>query len=102
MDAKYESIGRFTRKMTRPPSQLFKAQCWISCDPDEKTVPAIIDLVGDGRFFWASDYPHSEAKPGVMDDLRDMVGLLKPEARAKLLGGNVADLYDITGRRTAQ
>lgn len=101
MDAKYESIGRFTRKMTRPPSQLFKAQCWISCDPDEKTVPAIIDLVGDDRFFWASDYPHSEAKPGVMDDLRDMVGLLKPEARAKLLGGNVAALYDITGRRTA-
>ena len=100
MDAKYESIGRFTRKMTRPPSQLFKAQCWISCDPDEKTVPAIIDLVGDDRFFWASDYPHSEAKPGVMDDLRDMAGLLKPEARAKLLGGNVAALYDITGRRT--
>ena len=99
MDAKYESIGRFSRKMTRPPSQLFKAQCWISCDPDEKTVPAIIDLVGDDRFFWASDYPHSEAKPGVMDDLRDMVGLLKPEARAKLLGGNVAELYDITGRR---
>lgn len=67
MDAKYESIGRFTKKMTCHPSELFKAQCWISCDPDEKTVPAIIDLVGDDRFFWASDYPHSEAKPGVMD-----------------------------------
>ena len=35
-----------------------------------------------------------------MDDLRDMAGLLNPEARAKLLGGNVAALYDITGRRT--
>ena len=57
--------------------------------------------MGDDRFFWASDYPHSEAKPGVMDDLREMVALLKPEARAKLLGRNVAELYDIKGRRSA-
>ena len=99
MDGKFESIGRFSKKMGRHPSELFKSNCWISCDPDEKTVPAIIDLVGDDRFFWASDYPHSEAKPGVMDDLREMVALLKPETKAKLLGQNVADLYDIKGRR---
>ena len=36
--------------------------CGIACDPDEKTVPAIIDLVGNDRFFWNSDYPHAEAK----------------------------------------
>ena len=86
--------------MTRHPRELFKAQRWISCDPDEKTVPAIIDLVGDDRFFRASDYPNSEAKPGVMDDLREMVTLLKLKARAKLIGGNAAALYDIRGRHS--
>ncbi len=34
-----------------------------------------------------------------MDDLREMVALLKPETKAKLLGQNVAGLYDIKGRR---
>ncbi len=100
MDAKFASVGRFNRKMKTLPSESFKAHCWIACDPDEKTVPAIIDLVGNDRFFWNSDYPHSEAKPGVMDDLAHMGTQLSPEAKANVFGLNAARLYNITGRRS--
>ena len=100
MDAKFESVGRFSRKMKKRPSGLFKKHCWISCDPDEKTVPAIIELVGNTRFVWASDYPHSEAKPGVMRDLGEMAALLHGPARNNLLGENAAALYQIKGRRS--
>ncbi len=100
MDTKFESVGRFSR-MKRRPSEIFQAQCWISCDPDEKTVPAVIDLVGDDRFVWASDYPHSEAKPGTMQDLHAMGTRLSPRARTNLFGASAAQLYHITGRRPA-
>lgn len=98
MDTKFESIGHISH-MKRLPSEVFKEQCWISCDPDEKTVPAIIDLVGDDRFVWASDYPHHEAKPTTMHDLYEMGTKLGPRARENLFGASAARLYDIKGRR---
>ena len=100
MDAKFEAIG-FISRMKRRPSETFKQQCWISCDPDEKTVPAIIDLVGDDRFVWASDYPHQEAKPTTMSDLYEMGTHLSPRARKNVFGATAAQLYDIQGRRPA-
>jgi predicted TIM-barrel fold metal-dependent hydrolase len=35
----------------------FHDQVWVSFDPDEKTLPAMVGLLGDDRFVWASDYP---------------------------------------------
>lgn len=103
LDSKFESVGRLDPRMKTPPGDLFRRQCWISCDPDERTVPAIIDLVGDDRFLWSSDYPHSEAKPGAMRDLATLCEALAPRARERLLGSNAARLYGIDrgGRSTA-
>ena len=97
LDTKFESIG-YTSQLKRPPSESFRAQCWISADPDERTVPAIVDLVGNDRFFWSSDYPHSEAKPGTMADLKRMTERLSPTARENLLGASAARLYGIHPR----
>ena len=98
MDAKFVSVGHHSR-LKRCPSEIFRSQCWISADPDEKTVPAIIDLVGDDRFLWASDYPHSEAKPGIMHDLYELASRMNESARKNLLGASAARLYKIEGRR---
>jgi len=40
------------------PSDYFRRQVWISGDPDERTLPAMMQTYGADRFFWASDYPH--------------------------------------------
>jgi len=37
--------------------------------PDERTVPAMMQLVREDKFFWASDYPH----PDHPEELREMV-----------------------------
>src|SRR5437773_8564557 len=44
------------------PSFYFRRQCWISCDPDERSLVGVIPLVGERRFFWASDFPRSEER----------------------------------------
>jgi len=95
LDAKFESVGRFDERVNVPPGELFRRQCFISCDPDERSVPAIVELVGVDRFFWASDYPHSEAKPGTMEDLAELCRRLPANARGELLGASAARLYGI-------
>ena len=58
-------------------------------------MPAIVDLVGDDRFLWSSDYPHSEANPSGMRDLARLAAALTPRARERLLGANAARLYGL-------
>jgi predicted TIM-barrel fold metal-dependent hydrolase len=95
LDGKFESVGRFDARVNTPPGEIFRRQCWISCDPDERSVAAIVELVGADRFFWASDYPHSEAKPGAMQDLGVLGQALSPAAREELFGASAARLYGI-------
>ena len=77
------------------PSDYFRERVWISCDPDERTIPALVERFGD-RFMWASDFPHNDAQyPGVVDELREHNGDLPDDARAGLFGLNALDLYGI-------
>ena len=43
------------------PVAVFRRQCMISCDPDEATIPAVVDYIGEDYVCWASDYPHWDA-----------------------------------------
>ncbi len=93
MDSVYESvIGRGLRLRERP-SFYFERNCWISSDPDEKSLPAMIDLCGADKFFWASDFPHLDHPGNYIEELREAAGRLDAPARAKLLGENVARVY---------
>jgi predicted TIM-barrel fold metal-dependent hydrolase len=44
-----ETLYRHSTRMTRPPSEYFRTNCFISCDPDETAAPLIIDHVGADR-----------------------------------------------------
>src|SRR6266403_4980927 len=49
-----------TVRLKEKPSYYFKRQCFISADPDERTIAALMPHVGEDKFFWASDYPHPD------------------------------------------
>jgi len=93
MDALARSSLRVTIPLREPPSTYVRRQCWISGDPDERTLPLVMQHVGADRFLWATDYPHSDHDAGYMDELRELAATLPPDARAGLLGGNAALLY---------
>ncbi len=42
------------------PSEYFRRQCYISCEPDEPYLPEILDYIGEDRLLFASDYPHPD------------------------------------------
>ena len=71
------------------PSDYFRRQVWVSGDPDERTLPAMMATYGADRFFWASDYPHPDHTGDYLQALEEMVDAVPAPARAGLLGGNV-------------
>jgi uncharacterized protein len=102
MDAVYATpLGRNTG-LSEKPSVYFQRQCWISCDPDERSLAGVIPLVGEGKFFWASDFPHPDHAPRYLTELTELVELLPESARYKLMGDNVRTVYGLPARaRTA-
>ena len=95
MDAVYRvPIGKTTR-MKEFPSTYFQRQCWISADPDEKTVTSVIKVVGSERFFWASDFPHPDHIGHYMEALGEMVEPLSETSRRQILWENVSRVYQL-------
>ena len=97
LDAFSESLNLAGIRPTA--TEYFRRQCFISGDPDETTAPYTIDHVGADCFMWATDYPHPDHPHTWVDDLTRYAEVLKPETRAKVLGGNVKRIYrlDFTG-----
>jgi predicted TIM-barrel fold metal-dependent hydrolase len=82
-----------TVQLKEKPSYYFRRQCYISADPDERSIAAMTRLVGEDRFFWASDYPHPDHPGDYMAELRGMVEGMTTSARRGVLGENVAQAY---------
>lgn len=94
LDAVYASaIGR-TVPLKEKPSFYFNRNCWISADPDERSLPAMVDLCGADKFFWASDFPHPDHVGNYIEEVEELAHKLNPEARAKVMGDNVMKVYN--------
>jgi predicted TIM-barrel fold metal-dependent hydrolase len=76
------------------PSDYFRERVWISCDPDERTIPALVERFGN-RFLWASDFPHADHTPEYVLDLDALAGSFSDEDRAAFLGQNARELFAI-------
>jgi predicted TIM-barrel fold metal-dependent hydrolase len=77
------------------PSTYFTRQCWISGDPDEKSLAGIIPIVGADRFFWASDFPHPDHPPDYVPEVERLVQQLPEAAREGFLSANVLQAFRI-------
>src|SRR5579864_3301024 len=84
-----------TVRLQEKPSYYFKNRCYISADPDERTIAAMMELVGENKFFWASDYPHPDHPGNYLEELRGLIAPMKESGRRAILGENVAKAYQL-------
>src|SRR4051812_6805305 len=77
------------------PSDYFRERIWISCDPDERTIPALAERFGVERFLWASDFPHADHTPEYVDDLNELVSSFPADQQRRFVGDNARALFDI-------
>ena len=84
-----------TVRLKEKPSYYFKRQCYISADPDERTIAAMMQIVGEDKFFWASDYPHPDNPGNYLEELQGLIAPMKDSGKRAILGENVAQVYKI-------
>ena len=75
------------------PSEYFRRQCYVSFEPEEWNLAAAAEFLGTDRILWASDYPHPEYHPGIVDELRTRIDKLPADDQARILGTNAIDCY---------
>lgn len=95
MDEHYEGLGYMVPWLKMKPSDYFRRQCFVSADPDEKTIPYVVETVGADNIVFGSDYPHFDMKfPGAVAAVRDRKEL-SAEAKRKIMYETPARLYKI-------
>jgi predicted TIM-barrel fold metal-dependent hydrolase len=77
------------------PSEYFRRQCYISCEPDEANLAATVQAVGEDRILFASDYPHWDATfPGATKAILDN-DRISPLAKKKIMSENAQELLGL-------
>ena len=95
MDEHFEKLPFQVPWLKMKPSEYFRRQCYISCEPDEDNLGAIVQAVGEDRILFASDYPHWDSTfPGAPKAILDRTDI-GPEAKKKILGENALRLLGI-------
>jgi predicted TIM-barrel fold metal-dependent hydrolase len=96
MDVVYDSVMGRGVPLKEKPSFYFKRNVWVSADPDEKSLPAMVDLCGSDRFIWASDFPHPDHTGDYIEELEEMVEKMPEAKRRNVLGDNVRRVYKLS------
>lgn len=90
-----EVMGYNIAGLSLTPDEFFQRQCYITAEADERTLPAIVSLLGDDKLLFASDYPHSDATfPGAVTALTDRNDLSEA-TKQKILSTNPMACYGL-------
>ena len=87
--------GGFANIQT-PPSEILARQCFVSVEGDERSLPPLVDLIGEDALIWASDFPHFDGHfPGAVTEAVEGMETLSEAVRRKVLGENAARMFGI-------
>jgi predicted TIM-barrel fold metal-dependent hydrolase len=97
LDEHYEQLPGEAPEINRPPSHFLRTgRLFVSCEPGEKTLPAVLAALGDDFVVYASDYAHYDCL--FPDSVRVLSERdeISAASRRKILRDNPARLF---GRR---
>jgi predicted TIM-barrel fold metal-dependent hydrolase len=81
--------------LTRPPSAYFHQQVWATFQSDHAGL-RLVDLLGEDRVMWASDYPHADSTwPESRQAIEDNFRHVSAGARRRILCENARALYGL-------
>ena len=96
LDGHVETWAKLLPAVRMKPSDYFRRQCFISTDPEDNVVDAVLRHVGDECVVWASDYPHPDAHfPGSVEESLGKMASVGETSRRKIFAENAARLYGI-------
>jgi predicted TIM-barrel fold metal-dependent hydrolase len=86
--------GEATLPQLRP-SEYFRKQIWVTFQDDAAGMH-MLELLGEERVMWASDYPHPASTwPNSQAIIEAQMAHLPPDVKRKVLCDNARKLYDL-------
>ncbi len=82
-------------RLALKPSEYIQRNCYFVAEPEENTIGAMLELVGEDRILWGSDYPHIDSMLDAADLIRRSVSDLRPEQQDAVLGENARVVFNI-------
>jgi uncharacterized protein len=77
------------------PGDYLRRNVWFVAEPEERTIGAMLDLVGEDRIVWGSDFPHIDSTLEAPNLIRRSVSTLSPSRQDAVLGTNAAALFGL-------
>jgi predicted TIM-barrel fold metal-dependent hydrolase len=87
--------GHAIAKLPLTPSEYFRRQCFVSCDPNERMLPSAVALAGEDVVVFATDYPHPDALAGDLVGRITANGELSAAAQQKILRANAQRCFGL-------
>jgi predicted TIM-barrel fold metal-dependent hydrolase len=89
-----EKRGRLAPSCKHEPAEyVARGQLFVSCEPEESSVPFAVEQLGADFVLFASDYPHWDSDfPHATKPLRERSDLA-PEIKSRILGENARRFY---------
>ncbi|HSG89383.1 MAG TPA: amidohydrolase family protein [Pseudomonadales bacterium] len=92
LDEKFEIFAP-TQSLEHRPSDYFRRNLWFVAEPDERGIGNALELVGEDRILWGSDYPHIDSVLDAPDRIRRSVEGLAPAQRRRVMGDNARAVF---------
>lgn len=93
LDEKHKVFAPMLSPLDLKPSEYVQRNIWFVAEPEERTIAGQLDVVGEDRILWGSDYPHIDSDLRAPEQIRASIGGLSAERQAAVLGGNAVDLF---------
>jgi predicted TIM-barrel fold metal-dependent hydrolase len=93
LDEKHAIFGPVQPLALERPSDYFRRNLWFVAEPEERTIGSVLDLVGEDRVLWGSDFPHVDSTLAAPELIRRNLAGLSPARRAAVLGGNARGVF---------
>ncbi len=98
LDEHYELMGEQAPGIDRKPSEYFMdGNCFISCEPDEHMIKQVVEILGDTKIVYASDYYHWDCSfPDTVKQIAQRTEL-SDATKKRILSENSKRLYPLVG-----
>lgn len=96
LDEKHQFFKHLTpTPLELKPSEYLQRNCYFVAEPEERTIDAMLTLVGEDRILWGSDYPHIDSTLEAPNLIRQSIKHLSESRRDAVLGGNAMKAFGL-------
>lgn len=96
LDEKHALLGQLAPSpLELKPSEYIQRNCYFVAEPEERTIDAMLEIVGEDKILWGSDFPHIDSTLEAPWLIRESVASLSERRRDAVLGGNAVKLFQL-------